>query len=167
MDIISHGLWGSLAFGRKNKKSFWLAFFFGVAPDLFSFGPFFISTFLGLAKRPNFGSEPPDPSSIPSYVHSLYNVTHSIIIFSLAFTLVWILLKKPLWEMLAWGLHILMDIFTHSYKFFPTPFLWPISGFKFNGWHWASPYIFFPDVALLAILYFWFFIIKRRRHGIQ
>ncbi len=42
MDIVSHGLWGGAAFGRKNKKSFWVAFLFGVLPDLLAFGPFFI-----------------------------------------------------------------------------------------------------------------------------
>lgn len=165
MDIVSHGLWGSLAFGRKNKKSFLLAFFLGIAPDLFSFGPFFASTFLGLAERPHFSSEPPDPSLIPHYVSQLYQVTHSIIIFAVIFALVWFLRKKPFWEMSAWGLHILMDIPTHSYKFFPTPFLWPISDLKLNGWHWGSPWIFWPDVALLTVLYIWFFIIKKRSHA--
>lgn len=164
MDIISHGLWGSLALGRKSKKSFWLAFFFGIAPDLFSFGPFFAGVFLGLKPWPNFQIEPTQPI-MPSYVHSLYNITHSAIIFFLAFALVWIFLKGPLWEMLAWGLHILMDIFTHSYKFFPTPFLWPLSDFKINGWHWGSPWIFWPDVVLLVILYFWFFVVRRKHAG--
>ena len=32
MDIVSHGLWGALAFGRKNRRSFWLAFGIGLAP---------------------------------------------------------------------------------------------------------------------------------------
>ena len=38
MDIVSHGLWGAIAFGRKSRSSFWLAFLIGLAPDLFSFG---------------------------------------------------------------------------------------------------------------------------------
>ncbi len=41
MDIISHGLWGGITVGRKSGRSFWTAFCFGVAPDLFAFGPMF------------------------------------------------------------------------------------------------------------------------------
>ena len=37
MDIVSHGLWGSIAFGRKSRSSFWMAFVIGMAPDIFSF----------------------------------------------------------------------------------------------------------------------------------
>jgi hypothetical protein len=36
MDVISHGLWGGVAFGRKNKKYFWWSFGFGIMPDLLS-----------------------------------------------------------------------------------------------------------------------------------
>lgn len=163
MDIVSHGLWGSLAFGRKSRKGFWLAFLFGIGPDLFSFGPFFAASFLGFAERPRFGSEPPDPSLIPAYVHQLYHVTHSLPLFAVFFLVLALILRRPLWEFGAWGFHVLFDIPTHSYAFFPTPFLWPISEFKFNGWQWGSPWIFFPNIGALAVLYFWFFLRRRRR----
>ena len=161
MDIVSHGLYGAIAFGRKNRRSFWLSFFLGVSPDLFSFGTYFIATFLGFYPRLNFSPEPPDPSLIPAYVGSLYNITHSLIIFLAVFLAVWLIRKKPLWELSAWGLHVLLDIPTHSYSFFPTPFLWPLSGIKIDGWHWGSPWIFIPNVAFLVLLYSWFFIKKR------
>ncbi len=153
MDTLSHGLWGSLAFGRRSKKSFWLAFFFGVAPDLFSFGPFFASTLLGFAPWPDFSAHQSDPNLIPRYVHLLYRPTHSLIIFSAAFLLVWLIRRKPLWEMSAWGLHVLYDIPLHDRGFFATPFLWPISSYTFNGWSWGHWWIFFPNVAVLTILY--------------
>ena len=162
MDVVSHGLWGSLAFGRKNRKSFWTAFCFGVAPDLFSFGVFFLSTLLGFSERPHFGSEPPDPALIPAYVGSLYNFTHSLLVFAAAFLLLGVIVRRPVWEASAWGLHILFDIPTHSYRFFPTPFLWPLSGFRVNGQSWASPWIFFPNIIILALLYLWFFILRPR-----
>ncbi len=167
MDIISHGLWGGIAFGKKSRKSFLGALFFGVAPDLFSFGPVFISAFLGITAWPAPRLEPPQDALIPSYVHSLYQITHSIIIFLAVFLLIAILLRRPLWEMLAWGLHILMDIPTHSYQFFPTPFLWPISKFQVDGIPWGHPEIFLPNIAALIVLYTWFFIKKRRgeTHG--
>lgn len=125
MDIISHGLWGGIILGRKNRRDFWWSFAFGTAPDLFSFGIFTGLTTLGLASSPDWSAGHPAQSSIPSYVHSLYNVTHSLVIFIIAFFGVWLIRSKPFLPMLAWGIHILMDIPTHSTEFFPTPFLWP------------------------------------------
>jgi len=158
MDFISHGLWGGVAFGRKNKKSFWLSFIFGIAPDVLAFGLFFAQRFLGSG---NFFGGPPDPRIIPQYVYSIYSVTHSFLIFGTAFLLIWLIFKHPIWEMGAWGLHIALDIFTHSSRFFPTPFLWPLSDFKVNGIGWGSPVIFFPNVGVLAILYTWFLVYKK------
>lgn len=162
MDIISHGLWGSVAFGRKDKKSFWTAFVFGIAPDFLAFAPFFAAMFLGISKWPGFSTEPPSPDAIPLYVYSIYNFSHSLIIFSVIFLLVWLILKRPLYEMSAWGLHILLDIPTHGYGFFPTPFLWPIANLKVDGIPWASPIIFVPNVVLLIILYIYFFVYKKK-----
>ncbi|OGI16146.1 MAG: hypothetical protein A3E38_00860 [Candidatus Moranbacteria bacterium RIFCSPHIGHO2_12_FULL_54_9] len=162
MDIVSHGLWGSLAFGRSTRKSFWLAFFFGIAPDLFSFGTYMAAAFLGLNSHADWKSgEPPDPSQIPIYVHNLYDLTHSLIVFAAVFALVWWFRKKPLYELAAWGLHILVDIPTHAYIFFPTPFLWPLSDLRIDGIPWSHPIIFIPNVTLLLVSYYWFFIRPR------
>ena len=163
MDIISHGLWGGIAFGRTSKKSFWLSFLFGMGPDLLAFTPFAILILLGMAKLPDFTREPPDPNSIPNYVYQLYNFSHSLIVFAALFAILWLIFRRPMWVFCAWGLHILVDIPTHSYKFFPTPFLWPVSGFEINGHSWATPEIFIPDLVLLTILYAWFFLIGKKR----
>jgi len=166
MDTLSHGLWGSLAFGRRGKKSFWLAFCFGAAPDVFSFGPFFAGSFFGFFSRPPFSSTPPPESAIPSFVHLLYRPTHSLIIFAAAFLLIWLIRQKPLWEMAAWGLHVLSDIPFHEHRFFPTPFLWPVSSLTVDGWSWGNPWIFFSNIALLAGGYglLLFFKHRRRQH---
>jgi hypothetical protein len=160
MDVLSHGLWGGISFGRKNKKSFWLSFFIGIAPDLFSFGIFFIiALFSGISLE--FKGEPPNSSLIPGYVGHLYNLTHSLIIFVLIFFSFRIFLKRWVTELLAWPLHILLDIFSHSYQFYPTPFLWPISDYKIDAVSWADPRIFLPNVILLAVLYAMWFITKK------
>lgn len=168
MDIFSHGLWGGVALGRKSKKSFWTAFAFGVFPDAFAFGlPFshlLLSLFRGgrgeVVIQPGVGN-----ANIPHYVFTLYDISHSLVIFTVAFLLVWAVRKRPKripWEMLAWGLHIVMDIFTHSDKFFPTPFLWPLSDFHVNGISWGHPAIFIPNITLLLLAYgYWWY----RRHA--
>jgi hypothetical protein len=53
-----------------------------------------------------------------------------------------------LWILAAWGLHILIDIPTHSLALFPTPFLWPVSDFKVNGIGWDNPIILAIDIAM-------------------
>jgi hypothetical protein len=156
LDIVSHGLWGSLAFGRKSRPSFWLAFIFGIAPDFFSFGILYVATMLKISEPPDFSNGTPPESTIPLYVHYLYNVTHSFLLFLVVFALIWLLLKHPLWELGAWGLHILVDVPTHSYTFFPTPVLWPLFSWKFDGWQWSTSGILFPNYLLLALLYAWY-----------
>jgi hypothetical protein len=160
MDIFSHALYGGVAFGRKNRKNFWWAFLIGMLPDLLAFGPFWIMTTLGLAERPNWhGGHPAD--SIPQYIYSIYNVTHSLLIFVAVFFLIFLIRKKPFWLLGAWGLHILVDIPSHSFDFFPTPFLWPVSNFKVNGIHWGDPIIFVPNLIILAALYGWLYLFKK------
>lgn len=162
MDIVSHGLWGAIAFGRKSRSSFWLAFVIGLAPDLLSFGVLWMAVLLGLAEQPDFSFGPPPESSIPHYVHHLYNFTHSFIVFLAVFLLMWFLLKRPAWELSAWGLHVLVDVPTHSYAFFPTPILWPLFDWKFNGWQWTTSHILIPDFVLLSALYAWYLLQPHR-----
>lgn len=127
MDIVSHGLWGGIAFGRKSRFSYWFAFTIGLAPDLLSFGILWTAATFGLSPKPDFSNGTPPESSIPAYVHRLYEVTHSFVVFLAAFLIVWWLWKRPVWELGAWGLHVIMDVPTHSYAFFPTPVLWPLA----------------------------------------
>jgi len=163
MDTLTHGLYGGVAFGRKNKVSYWKAFFFGVMPDLFSFGILFAFSILNLVSGPDWSSGPPDPASIPSYVHAMYNITHSLIVAGLVIALVWWVRKKPLVELFAWPLHILVDIPTHSQAFFPTPFLWPVSNYTFDGISWSTPWVLITNVVILLGLYTHFYFSKRKK----
>jgi len=163
MDIISHGLWGGLLFHDKSRKYFWLAFFIGMGPDLLSFGLHFLAMLFGITPMPVWQWGPPEAFSVPQYVHSLYNITHSLIIYLIIFLLVWAIMKWLIWLLLPWGLHIVIDIFTHSTDFSPTLFLWPVSSFRFNGISWAHPIIFIPNVLAVITLYIYFYVLKRRK----
>ncbi len=155
MDTLSHGLWGSYFFGKKKRRDFWAAFTIGMAPDLLSFGVFFVTNLLGITQAPNWKAGPPDPATIPQYVHGAYNVTHSFVTFGIVFLAIWLFRKKPWIPLWAWALHIIMDIPTHSRQFFPTPFLWPLSDVTVDGIPWSVWWIFFPNLILLIILYVW------------
>lgn len=124
-----------------------------MGPDLLSFGILWAGVHLGFSNSLDWSKDHPSMIQIPFYVKSLYEITHSLVIFSAVFLIVWLIRKKPLWILGAWGLHILIDIPTHSFSFFPTPFLWPFSDFMINGIEWGKPIIFIPNVILLGFLY--------------
>ncbi|MEK7148835.1 MAG: hypothetical protein AAB796_00335 [Patescibacteria group bacterium] len=164
MDIISHGLYGGAGFVNTSKKSFWLAVWWGVFPDLIAFGTFF-PVFLyknGFHRQQVMRVEPPTLDIIPQYVHTLYNFSHSLIIFTLVFGLVWLFFRRPIFEMLPWGLHILMDIPSHTDAFFPTPFLYPLSSFHVSGIAWGTPWFFFSYWGILICIYI-FMLFRRWR----
>ncbi len=164
MDILSHGLYGGVAFGKRSKRDYAISFLFGIGPDLFSFGVLYFVSLVTKASLPIGRFEPPNYPIIPEYVSSLYSFTHSLIIYGIFFALLWWLGKKSFALLtLGWPLHILVDIPTHSSAFFPTPFLWPVSHFHIDGVPWANPYIFFPNVILIVGLYAYWYIKDKRR----
>ncbi|KKU48450.1 hypothetical protein A3H10_02595 [Candidatus Uhrbacteria bacterium RIFCSPLOWO2_12_FULL_46_10] len=150
MDTLAHGLWANVIYQRQRAADRWWAIFFGVAPDLFSFGPFMISRIL----FGTFGVGRPEVESIPLYVSFIYNYTHSAVIFLVVFGLVALWRSgKIWWPLAAWGLHILIDIGTHTYEFFPTPFLFPLSSWKVNAINWADPTFMIVNYSLLVLAY--------------
>lgn len=169
MDVFSHGLWSAVIFkavNNRQKTAFKIkeAAFWGVFPDIFAF----IIPFVGMfwlwllgdfdfrnMPRPN-DIEPPQQNILWTFkiAEILYNYSHSLIIFSLIFGIVYFIFKKPSYEMLAWLLHIFIDIPTHSYKFYPTPFLWPISSLKVDGFSWAHSWFLIVNYSALIIFYF-------------
>lgn len=169
MDTLSHGLYGGIAVGRRSKKDYAIAFLFGVLPDLLSFGPLFVLSFLGLHEFHRTPEGIPDAASIPHFVYAAYDVTHSLVVYAVVVGLLYVVSKKKhlAFLTLGWPLHILVDIPTHSHQFFPTPFLWPFSSYSFNGISWSAPIIFIPNVILLMALYSYWFIKSSSQKTLQ
>ncbi len=164
MDIISHGLWGGVLTGRKGRKQFAWAVFFGALPDLSSFGIFLVLTFLGVGARADWSAGPPSMESIPSYVHTLYNISHSLITFLFFATILYFFVRHLFIPFFAYGFAVLLDIPTHSTNFFATPFLWPLSSYKYDGTPWSESQIFIPNVILVLTAYLvWYLYIKKKR----
>lgn len=169
MDVFSHGLWSAVIFkavNNKQKTGFKIkeAAFWGIFPDLFAFTIPFVGLFwnwsfhgVNLADMPRPSEvEPPLQDTLWTFrlATNLYNYSHSLIIFVLIFGLIYFIFKKPRYEMLAWLLHIFIDIPTHSYKFYPTPFLWPVSSLKVDGFSWAHSWFLIINYSALIIVYF-------------
>ena len=147
MDIFAHGLWSYAIFHKK--KYVWLATLFGLLPDILSFGIVFVINFI----NGNFSRGPPAISSLPKWLFAAYNMTHSLIIFAIVFIAVYLIAKKWFWALTAWAIHILIDIPTHSTRFFPTPLLWPLSDFVINGISWATPWFMVLNYTSLLIIF--------------
>jgi len=150
MDTLSHALWGRGFFGYRGKP-YW-SLFFGALPDLFSFGIFFIITFVDRV----FNDTDIDYKNmdLPDWLYSSYDLTHSMVIAFIAIGIVYFFVNKNFaFAMLAWPLHILVDFPFHTADFFPTPILWPLIEVKFDGISWGNPYVWFSNVAGIIILY--------------
>jgi len=174
MDILSHAFWTAVAAKTANSKlriikdkkalKLKVAIFYGVIPDFFAFAPLFFSIVMGLLfgigqihlhnlPRPSeFEPSSPDTLAIFKITRTLYDVSHSIFVFAAVFLIIWLIFKKPKLEMLGWLFHILIDIPTHSYAFYPTPALWPFWNWRFNGLAWRGLTFLIINYSLMTFL---------------
>src|SRR3989344_3455353 len=184
MDIFSHAFWAAAAAKSVNTKIkyfkkrkpinvLWVALW-GVAPDISAFAPIFISGafvfLLGTGEMSVF--QIPHPSDMEpaegngllvfKLTKALYNIGHSAIVFAAVFILASLIFRRLRWEMLGWFLHIIIDVPTHSYKFYPTPVFWPLADWKFDGISWATPWFIAVNIsAIVLVLLFYFFLRKK------
>ena len=149
MDTLSHALWGKGLFGYRKYR--WVSILFGAIPDLLWFGIYFAFNLITNPFNLKFGK--PDLSEIPYWVFNLYNISHSLII-AMTFILIAYVFKRDLYfPMLAWPFHIILDFFTHSIEYFPTPIFWPISNYRFDGIPWSNPYIMIINAACIFLIF--------------
>jgi len=145
MDTLAHALWSFIIF--HNYEFAWLAILFGVLPDLLSWTVYLAYQ---LIKGNKFG--PPKLGKIPKWVFTLYGITHSIFVMGASFLITFLLVGYIPIFLLSWTIHILIDIPTHSRKFLPTPFLWPISKWKFPGFSWGQKWFMITNYSLIILL---------------
>lgn len=167
MDILAHTLWANVLARKakkiaekKNKKIIlsvgWTAFF-GVFPDLFAFTIPFIMVVLkivtGKMSMSSFG-EHHDPGIGFDLAANLYQYSHSVVIWAIVFLVAWVISKRPRYELFGWLLHILIDIPSHALSFYPTPFLFPISEYRFPyGISWSNKWYMLINYSALLIVW--------------
>ena len=150
MDTFSHALWGKGLFGYRKYRL--LAIFFGAFPDLSSFGLYFFYNLIFNFSQFQMGK--PSLETIPYWVHKSYDFSHSLVVACIFLIIIYFINKDIFFPMLAWPFHILLDVFTHSIAFFPTPIFWPIHDYRFDGIPWSNPYIWYSNVICI-IFYFY------------
>ncbi len=130
----------------------WTALAFGTLPDLASFGVYFVQRIVS----GNFTPGKPDLTEIPQYVFTAYDVSHSLVVAAAAGILIGVFARRCLLPYLAWPLHILCDIPTHSADFFATPVFWPVSQWHFDGWAFSAyPLLIVGYWGGIALLFAW------------
>jgi hypothetical protein len=165
MDILAHTLWttaiareGNTVLEKKQKPRIhvgWAAFW-GVFPDLFAF----TIPVIGAVFRLISGGVLTTGSALAPF---LYQFSHSLIIWAVVFVIVWSIRKRPPLVLLGWLLHILIDIPSHALNFYPTPFLFPLSHYRFPyGVSWANQWYMIVNYSLLAIVWIGIFLKSRK-----
>src|ERR1035438_4564238 len=157
MDIIAHALWTTAAATalrqslQRPVRLGWAAFW-GVFPDVVSFSiPAAMriwwwltgasKTLLPRANGPHF-----------EWVWSVYNCSHSVLVFAVVFGLAWLLMRRLPLEILGWLLHIVIDIFTHR-GLFALRFLWPLSDVHFDGFPWETGWFLVANYGAMAVVF--------------
>ena len=166
MDIIAHALWTTAAATTARRRLHrkihlgWAAFW-GVFPDVFSFAiPAVVRIWwyaTGTTK-----SLMPDAHSPQrfQFVWQLYHCSHSLLVFAAVFGLVWAIVRRPVLEILGWGLHILIDIPTHQ-GIFAVHFLWPVSSYGFDGIRWENHWFLAVNYGVLILVFGWIWMRTR------
>ncbi len=155
MDIVAHGLWAAAAAvtakrstrARINVK--W-AVWWAVFPDVLAFGPM-VAVGVWLWVNGHL-----DVSHGRPAVHiglPLYAAGHSFIVFLAVFGIATILARRVVYELLGWLTHIAIDIATHSFTYYATRFLWPISDYRIDGVPWWTPWFWAATYGALGIVY--------------
>ena len=130
MDPLTHALITRAFFG-KDKAS--LAA--GVGPDL----PFWAVYYPRVLRKGGLrhvlitGDWPQPPPGFKT----AYDATHSLALAGMAIVLARMLTGRIPRPLLAWALHILVDIPTHGRAWSPR-ILWPLSDYAFRGLSWVE-----------------------------
>lgn len=144
MDTISHGFWSALLW---RADLWWLAALFGILPDVIAQTPKVLYNFSKNRRLKGLLSEDL-PGWMKTYTHYAFHLTHSLVLATAITGVTWMVFGIH-WWMLAWHLHIAIDMWTHR-KEEATPFLYPLSTFRFSGLHWSSKHFLALNFLLLA-----------------
>jgi hypothetical protein len=168
MDVFSHALWGNLEFRlipqtREHPHLIGWGIFFSVFPDLLTFTYPFLWLLWhryivkDLTKWPE---TPADYEALPiaKITHTLYDYSHSIVIWTGVTAIVWAIMGSFPWILIGWVTHIFIDMPVHERDFFITPFLWPLSRFGIDGYAWNNrDFMAFNIITLIATYMLFFY----------
>lgn len=177
MDIFAHALWAGAAVvfaGRRRvitPRTAMLTVALAAAPDVPHLLPLVGWSMFGgggamdVARYANAlpGQEPVMPAMVETLSHTLHCTFHSALVAGLVTVLLWAWLHS-LWLPLAgWWSHVVIDVFTHSADYYPSPVLYPITRAGFDGIAWNTPLFMLMNYLALAAAWLWLWRDWRRK----
>ena len=157
MDTIFHGFLTYLIFRKKKYK--YKAVFWGMVPDFFP--AFALIYFVYLGKLNNF-------ELFNNFLYSdgafIYLFSHSLTPYLIISLGLLALKKKQFWlPLIGGGLHILVDILTHSEGtvkiFYP---FYPYEKISFTAQYFSDENLMFVSVCWIALLFVYYKTIKNK-----
>lgn len=169
MDIVAHSLWAALACrwrGHRQQvtraENAW-TIALAAAPDLVQLAPIVAAAALTrdgwramsayFQALPHF--EPVLPVLVETVMHHLHCTMHSAIVACVVTMLIWKWIGRFWWPLVGWWSHIVIDVFTHSADFYPSPVLYPLTQNGFDGLAWNTPWFLWLNYAAIALVWTW------------
>ena len=135
----------------------WVVFGSGTAADLYAYA---------IASP---GQEPLMPPWVTHFAHHLHCIMHSAITTAAATLLLWLVLRTLWIPLLGWWSHVVIDVFSHSAAFYPSPVLYPLTQQGFDGIAWNTPWFMLLNYTVLAAMWAWLgwslWWVRRRPRG--
>ena len=167
MDMLAHALWagaGAELLRRKtpiSKRSIYGIVLLAALPDVLQLVPILGwmaigDGSIGLVYEYVFstpGTEPHLPPIVRGLAYHLHCMGHSAIVAGAVTLLAWLRRPQLLIPLLGWWSHIILDVFTHSKDYYPSPILYPITYAGLNGIAWNEPIFLLLNYLALALLY--------------
>jgi hypothetical protein len=169
MDIVAHTLWagmGAVAAARHwpvSASQARAAVALAALPDIGHLVPIALWGLLGDGTWQALrgyafampGAEPWLPAGVQAWSRTLHCVMHSAIVASIVTMLAWFWWRWVLVPLAGWWSHIVIDVFTHSSDYYPSPVLYPITERGFDGIAWPTPWFMALNYAALAGVAIW------------
>ena len=176
MDIVAHGLWAGLgvaAVRRRwpvSRRAAVATVALAMLPDLAQLLPLVAAMLFRadgvrvvsayVAALPGFDATLPPQWRLP--LHHLHCAMHSAVVAGLVTGLLWLALKSFWGPLAGWWSHIVIDVFTHSADFYPSPALYPFTERGFDGVAWNSPWALVANYVALLAAAAWLAATRRR-----
>jgi hypothetical protein len=179
VDILAHSLWagGGMALAHRHwpiaPRTMALTVALAALPDIahmlpilgwwmFGGGPVAVVQAYAVAVP---GQEPALPPLVGLWSFHLHCIMHSAIVAGVVTLALWAVLRSPWIPLLGWWSHIVIDVFTHSADFYPSPVLYPITQRGFDGLAWNTPWFLALNYAALCATGLWLLWDRRGGHG--